>query len=133
MLSEVEVETSVDEASFGELVRHELRWLRTIRTVRPLGYALAGITFSLPVTILAGVLAGASPTIMAMIAVTALARIMLRSTPRSTHSVIAQLWLVALSDLLVFGLWCWSFTSRRVHWRQVHYRVARDGTAHPVS
>jgi ceramide glucosyltransferase len=133
VLSEVEVETSVDEASFGELVRHELRWLRTIRTVRPLGYALAGITFSLPVTILAGVLAGASPTIMAMIAVTALARIMLRSTPRSTHSVIAQLWLVALSDLLVFGLWCWSFTSRRVHWRQVHYRVARDGTAHPVS
>jgi ceramide glucosyltransferase len=133
VLSEVEVETSVDETSLGELVRHELRWLRTIRTVRPLGYALAGVTFGLPVTILASVLAGGSPATLAMTAITAFARLMLSSAPRRTRSIMAQLWLVALNDLLVFALWCWSFTSRRVHWRQAHYRVARDGTAHPVS
>jgi len=133
VLSEVEVETSVEEASLGELVRHELRWLRTIRTVRPLGYALAGVTFGLPVTILASVLARGSPATLVMIAITAVARLMLSSAPRRTRSIMAQLWLVALNDLLVFALWCWSFTSRRVHWRQAHYRVARDGTAHPVS
>jgi hypothetical protein len=46
---------------------------------------------------------------------------------------VAQLWLVALNDLLGFALWCWSFTTRRVHWRQGHYRVARDGTIHPIT
>src|SRR5271168_5284222 len=43
VLSDVVVETCVDERSFGDLVRHELRWLRTIRAVRPLGYSLSFI------------------------------------------------------------------------------------------
>ena len=41
VLSDVVVETCVDERSFGDLVRHELRWLRTIRALRPLGYSLS--------------------------------------------------------------------------------------------
>jgi ceramide glucosyltransferase len=129
VLSEVEVETCVDEASLGDLWRHQLRWLRTIRTVRPRGYALAGVTCGLPVAILGALLAGPGVAILAMVLITAIARLMIDSGPRKTHSPLAQLWLVAFSDLLVFALWCWSFTGRRVHWRQARYRVARDGTA----
>ncbi len=132
VLSEVEVETGVDEASLGELVQHELRWLRTIRTVRPLGYALAGVSFGLPVAIVGGVLAGAGVPVLVMVLITAIGRLMIASGPRKTHSSLAQLWLVVLSDLLGFALWCWSFTGRRVHWRHARYRVARDGTAHPI-
>ena len=51
VLSDVVVETCVDEASFGDLVSHELRWLRTIRAVRPLGYSLLFITFGVPVAL----------------------------------------------------------------------------------
>ena len=133
VLSEVEVEIQVDEASLGGVVRHELRWLRTIRTVRPLGYALAGVTFGLPVTILASVLAAGSATTLVMMAITALARFMISSPPRRRHSPIAQLWLVAFNDLFIFALWCWSFTTRHVQWRQTRYRVARDGTAQPIT
>jgi ceramide glucosyltransferase len=129
VLSEVEVETCVDEATLGDLLRHQLRWLRTIRTVRPLGYAFAGVTCSLPVAILGGLLAGPGVPILAMVLITAIARLMVDSGPRKTQSPLGQLWLVAVSDLLVFALWCWSFTGRRVHWRQARYRVARDGTA----
>jgi len=132
VLSEVEVETCVEEAGPGDLVRHELRWLRTVRTVQPLGYALAGITVGVPAAIVASVLAGGSAVTLAMVAVTALARLMINSAPRKSYSLLAQLWLVALNDLLVFALWCWSFTTRDVHWRQVRYRVARDGSAHPM-
>src|SRR5215469_18310488 len=102
VLSEVEVETCVDEGSLGELVRHELRWLRTIRTVRPLGYALAGVTFGLPATILGSVLADGSRATLTMVAVTAIARLMINSAPRKPYSPLAQLWLVALNDLLAF-------------------------------
>jgi ceramide glucosyltransferase len=112
-------------------VRHELRWLRTIRTVRPLGYTLAGVTFGLPVATLGAVLAGAGGMTLAMLLITVIVRLMINSEPRNTYPRLAQLWLVALGDLLAFALWCWSFTTRRVQWRDTRYRVARDGTAHP--
>jgi ceramide glucosyltransferase len=132
VLSEVEVETGVNEATLGDLVRHELRWLRTIRTVRPLGYTLAGVTFGLPAALLATVLARGSAVTIAMLAVTVAARLMINSSPRKPYPPVAQLWLVAVNDLLAFALWCWSFTAREVHWRNARYRVARDGTAHPI-
>jgi ceramide glucosyltransferase len=132
VLSDVEVETAVDEAGGGDLVRHQLRWLRTIRTVQPLGFTLAVITFSLPVVVLGSLLAGGGAATLAMVAITATARLMINSAPRSARPLLAQLWLVALNDLLGFLLWCWSFTTRRVHWRDTRYHIARDGTIHPL-
>jgi len=132
VLSEVEVETCVDEANLGELVRHQLRWLRTIRTVQPLGYALAGITFSLSLAIIGSCLAGGSTATLVMVAITAIARLTINSSPRISYSLPLQLCLAALSDLLGFVLWCWSFATRRVHWRHARYRIARDGTIQPL-
>ena len=132
VLSEVEVETCVAEANLSALVRHQLRWLRTIRTVRPLGYSLAGITFALPLAIIGCCLARATAATLAMVAVTALARLMINSAPRNAYSLAGQLCLATLSDLLGFILWCWSFATRRVHWRHARYRIARDGTIQPL-
>jgi ceramide glucosyltransferase len=132
VLCDAEVETSIDEPTLADLVRHELRWLRTIRTVQPLGYALSGLTFGLPVSLLGGLLTGGSRATLIMLAITAAARFMVDSVPRRIRSFLAQLWLVALNDLVVFSLWCWGFATRRVQWRQVRYGVARDGTAHPI-
>jgi ceramide glucosyltransferase len=133
VLSEVEVETAVNEPRLVDLVRHELRWLRTIRTVQPLGYALAGVTFGLPVAALGCLLAGGNNATLAMLLITVLTRLMVDSEPRKAVSPLAQLWLVMFSDVLAFALWCWSFTTRRVYWRAVRYQVARDGTAYPIS
>jgi ceramide glucosyltransferase len=133
VLSDLEVETCVEETSPAELVRHELRWLRTIRTVRPLGYALSWPTIGLPAAILGSLLAGVTGITLAMVAVTAFARLMIHSAPRKPRPLLVQLWLVVFNDLLVSALWCWTYTSRHVHWRQARYWVARDGTAHLVS
>jgi len=132
VLSEVEVETLVDEADLSDLVRHELRWLRTIRTVQPLGFTLGAITFGFPVAAAGSVLAAGSMTTLAMAAITATARLMINSPPRSSYSLPGQLWLVALNDLLGLVLWCWSFATRRVHWRDGRYHIARDGSIHPI-
>jgi ceramide glucosyltransferase len=132
VLSEVEVETCAHEAGPGALVRHELRWLRTIRTVQPLGFALGGITFGLPVALAGTLLAGGSVATLIMVAITGAARLMLSSAPRSSRPLPGQLWLVAVNDLLGLALWCWSFTTRRVHWRNARYHVARDGTIYPI-
>lgn len=132
VLCDVEVETSVEEATLCDLAHHELRWLRTIRTVQPLGYALCGVTFGVPVAILGCLLASGSGVSIVMLVITVAARFVIDSAPRKAWPLFAQLWLVALNDLLAFSLWWWGFATRRVQWRQVRYRVARDGTVQPI-
>lgn len=132
VLSDLEVGTAVDEPTLRDLARHELRWLRTIRTVRPLSYALAGLTFGIPAAILASLLAAASRATVTMLLITIAARFMIDSRPRRACPVFAQLWLVALNDLLTFSPWCWGYATRQVRWRRARYHVGRDGTAHPI-
>ena len=132
VLSEVVVETCVAERSFGELVQHELRWLRTIRALRPVGYCLCFITFGLPVAALGVLLArGAAPAAV-MLAVTVAARLLLHWSVRAEGGSPLQVLVLPLRDALSLGLWAWSFLTRRVHWREERYRVMRDGSALPV-
>jgi ceramide glucosyltransferase len=128
VLSDMVVETCVDEPSLAQLVRHELRWLRTIRAVRPVGYSLAGITFSLPVAALGALLSSGTRSALAFLAIAAFARVMLHCTGRNIRTALSQLWALPLADVLGFALWCWGFATRRVHWRQDRFWVARDGS-----
>ncbi len=134
VLSEVVVETFMDEPNLRALVLHELRWLRTIRAVRPAGYASAFPTFSLPVALLGALLAaGASPA-LTLLAVTVIARLMLHfAACRGGPARWRDLWALPVNDGLGFALWCWGFATRRVQWRQAHYRIARDGSVHLIS
>jgi ceramide glucosyltransferase len=132
VLSEVEVETSVVDRSFSELVRHELRWLRTIRAVRPLGYSSSLITFGVPVAALGSLLAGGAPAAAGMLAATCIARLGLHFKMRSHESPVLQLLILPLRDLLSLALWSWSFVTRRVDWRNAQYLISRDGVALPV-
>jgi len=140
VLSDVVVDTSVDERSFRQLRQHGLRWLRTIRVVRPGGYALSAITFSLPVAVLGCVLAEWTPVTLSLLAATVVLRLLLHFAargPGATGSAPAQLWTqlwaIPLADALGFALWCGAFVTREVQWRQGRYRVARDGSVQPIS
>ena len=132
VLSDVEVETFVAEASLGDLVRHELRWLRTIRAVRPVGYLSAFITFGVPVAALGVVLGGGGPVTLAMLFITALARALLHIKRRGDKHLLRQLLVLPLRDLLSVALWNWGFVTRSVHWRDDLYLVNRDGSVLPV-
>ncbi len=52
VLSDVVVEIAVAERRFAELIGHELRWLRTIRMLRPAGYSFSFVTFTIPVALI---------------------------------------------------------------------------------
>lgn len=133
VLSDVVVETNVVEASLADLVRHELRWLRTIRAVRPVGYCLSFITFGVPIALLGALLTGGAAPAFAMLAVTSAARILLHIKTRDPNASLRQLWLLPLRDLLSVALWSWSFVTRRVRWRDDHFLVSRDGSVLPVA
>jgi ceramide glucosyltransferase len=140
VLSDVVVDTWVDERTLRQLVQHGLRWLRTIRVVRPGGYALSAVTFSLPVALFGCILADGTRLTLCLLAATLLLRILLHlavHVPGPTGSAAvrrgSQLWAIPLADGLGFALWCGAFVTREVQWRQGRYRVARDGSVQPIS
>jgi ceramide glucosyltransferase len=133
VLSEVVVETCVVEHNFAQLARHELRWLRTIRALQPLGYGFSFVTFGMPVAILGVLLAGGAAPAVAMLGITALARIVLHLSVRERGSTLLQFAALPLRDVLSLSFWAWSFATRRVHWREDSYRVTRDGSVQPVA
>lgn len=128
VLSDVVVETFVSETTVRELVRHELRWLRTIRAVRPLGYSFTFLTFSIPVAVFGSVLAQGSPATLGMLTMTMVVRWLRHLRTRRPGSPLSRGLLLPLRDLLSLGLWGWSFVTRRVRWRDSHFYVARDGS-----
>jgi ceramide glucosyltransferase len=133
LLSEVEVDVVVKEKSLGTLVEHELRWLRTIRAIRPLAYGFCFITFALPVAVLGALLSRGGAVAWTLLAITAAARVLLHLKRRQPGASSAQIALIPVRDCLSLALWAWSFTNRRVKWRNEHYWVCRDGSALPLS
>lgn len=132
VLSEVVVDTLVGERNLSELVERELRWLRTIRAVRPIGHALSFLTFGVPLAAIGSLLAGGAAQALTMLGITAAARILLHSTMRRPGSAPSHVLILPLRDTLTFVLWSWSFVTRTVRWRNKHFRVTQHGDFQPV-
>jgi ceramide glucosyltransferase len=113
----------VSEPGLRGLLQHELRWARTIRSVRPLGYAGLLVTFPVPLAALALVLARRRrPPAIALVAAV-LARLALHA---AAHAALAtrrrpQAVLTLLRDVLGMATWCAGFQGRTVRWRD--YRL----------
>ena len=132
VLSEVEVDTFVEDCTAADLFAHELRWRRTIRNLNPFGYGFSFVTLGLPVTALQMFLAQGAVPAAAIFSTTALASTLIHFNARRPGTPASVLLLVPFRDLLHFGLWIWSFATRRVQWGDDHYEVSRDGAAQPV-
>ncbi len=132
VLSEVEVDTFVEDCTAADLVAHELRWRRTIRNLSPFGYVFSFVTLGLPVTALQLLLTQGAAPAAAIFSATALASTLIHFNARRPGAPAAVLLLVPFRDLLHFGLFIWSFATRRVQWGDDHYEVSRDGDAQPI-
>ena len=132
VLSDVVVKIAVAERSFAELIGHELRWLRTIRTLRPAGYSFSFVTFTIPVALIGACLCRGALPALTMFAVAALARYLLHLQTRQADAGAAQLLIVPFRDMLSLSLWALSFRNRRVRWRDDHFEVTPDGSVELV-
>lgn len=132
VLSDVEVDTVVEDCTAPALVAHELRWRRTIRNLSPFGYGFSFVTLGLPVTALQLLLTQGAAPAAAIFSATVLASTLIHFNARHPGAPASVLLLVPFRDLLHFGLWIWSFATRRVQWGDDHYEVSRDGAAQPI-
>lgn len=125
------------DESFGEFLKHELRWSIGLRNVRPVGYVGMLLTHGLPWTLLAGAVAAAAGWDSIAVAY-AVAYLVLRLGVVWTTAVWGlgdsqmgrKLFLVPLRDAISFVVWVGGFFSNKIVWRGSVYRV-RKGLLFP--
>ncbi|MCO4860980.1 bacteriohopanetetrol glucosamine biosynthesis glycosyltransferase HpnI [Cupriavidus sp. WGlv3] len=110
VLSEVVVTTDITEDGFTLLWRHELRWMRTIASLNPAGYAFSFVTFTWPMLAL-GMWLAPLPLVTAAAAVGVMARSVLAGSAAAALRA-------PLRDGLLLACWALALAGKRVWWRE---------------
>jgi ceramide glucosyltransferase len=109
VLSDVVVSTDVAEATARALWQHELRWLRTIRSLNRSGFAFLFITFTWPMLAI-GLALAPRPPVLALALAGALARSSLAGCAGAALRA-------PLRDTLLLAEWAAALFGSRVRWR----------------
>jgi len=129
------VQTEVPEDGLAAHASRELRWMRTIRTVAPLGYAFMGITISLPVALIGVWMAAASHWALPLAGLTLVNRVVIHFEQRRRMGAGLgyDLMLIPLRDGLLLAVWVAGFLGRGITWRGKRYRVRSGGALSPLN
>ena len=125
ILSSYVIEHHIGSTDFRHNIEHRLRWVRSTRRSRPLGYL--GQLFTMPVP-LAVILLLLKPLLWPVAVVAWVVR-MAAAYMISARVVHAKLnWaLVPLEDVIGFFFWLAGFFGNIITWRGRRYRLTRDG------
>lgn len=121
VLADIVVETHLPAYSFRGFFEHQMRWARSTRDSRRMGYIGLLLTFGLPWAIFAVLFAPFSwwswTTLAAAAALRAAVAIQVGIGVVHDRAVWKNLWLLPLRDLVAFWVWFASFADHTVHWR----------------
>jgi ceramide glucosyltransferase len=116
------------ERSAAALVRHELRWARTIRAVAPWSYLGSFVTHPVVLALLGVLLSGFALTAWVILAISLAARAtMVRLAARALQAQRPSWPLLIGRDLLSFAVFVASFCGSRIAWRDHRFRLGPDG------
>jgi len=136
-LSHHVVETAMQPAGFSGMMRHQMRWARSTRISRPMGYLGLILTYGTALALLNVAVDRASMTSLMLFGSTLVIRLAM-GWAIGVHwlgdSILKKhFWLVPVRDLLSFLIWCMSWVGKRVEWRGRLFEVARDGRMIQIS
>jgi ceramide glucosyltransferase len=118
-LAQVIPATTVPEHNFAVLLRHELRWARTIRALVPIPYAASVLQISLFWAMLAVAFSGGAAwswlLFLAVLAIRYITAHYIDATLRLAKS--GDAWLFLVRDFCSFIIYVASFTGDKVYWR----------------
>ncbi|HVW68409.1 MAG TPA: bacteriohopanetetrol glucosamine biosynthesis glycosyltransferase HpnI [Steroidobacteraceae bacterium] len=139
VLSSYMLKAEHHEPTLESLVRHELRWMRTLYVLRPLSFRFIFLTFSVPVALCGLLLTSTQSALLKitwpLFVITVLARLVLHFAHRvhDGRRFAADLWLLPVRDLLLCWVWCRSFFTSKFTWRGSDFGVDADGIMHKLS
>ena len=135
-LSNEVVDTTVPAYRFRGFCDHQLRWSRSTRDSRKLGYVGLGITYALPWALMNCVASGFALWSFSLLSVVVLARVAVALSVGvgilRDGQVLRDLWLLPLRDFFGLGFWAWSFADDTVVWRGERFHL-RDGRITPTA
>jgi ceramide glucosyltransferase len=121
------VETTVPAYDFRGFWDHQLRWARSTRDSRKLGYVGLGITYALPWSLATCIASGFALWSFTLLSVVLLARVAVALTVGvgvlRDPQVLRDLWLLPLRDVWGLIFWIWSFAGDTVVWRGERFRL----------
>jgi ceramide glucosyltransferase len=130
-LSSHVVETAMQPAGLAGMMRHQMRWARSTRISRPLGYLGLILTYGTALALVNVIVARASVFSLSLLAATLIIRLTmgwLIGVHWLGDKVLKKyFWLVPARDLLSFSIWCLSWVGNKVEWRGRLFKVQRDG------
>jgi ceramide glucosyltransferase len=116
------------EETLAEVVRHELRWARTVRGVDPAGFAGSFVTYPTPLAVIAVILtSGGAPALAALAAALACRAWVRSEVDRRVGGPSGPWWWLPLRDGLSFAIFMGSFFVRAVDWRGDRFQVDPQG------
>lgn len=134
LCSEV-VETTVPAYTFSGFRDHQLRWARSTRDSRKLGYLGLGITYALPWAMMTCIASGLGLWSFSLLSVVVLARVAIALSVGvgvlRDGQVFRDLYLLPLRDFFGLFFWAWSFGGDTVVWRGELFHL-RNGRITPV-
>lgn len=124
------VETAVPAYGWRGFFDHQLRWLRTVRSARPGGYAGLIFTHGFGWAIVNVLASGMSPVSLWLLGLSFFLRLALAMTVGAgvlaDHEVLANLWLLPLRDAIAMSLWVAGFAGDTIVWRGERFTL-KDG------
>jgi ceramide glucosyltransferase len=122
--------TLVSERNLRDLFAREVRWARTVRSVRPVGYAGTILTFPLLFGALTLIFLPSAASGALFLAASLAARFAL---DLGTHRVLrvpgrARPWLVPLREALSLIVWGVGLFGESARWRRRNLTIGRDGS-----
>jgi ceramide glucosyltransferase len=130
VLCDVVVETFLPEYTFGAMFEHQLRWARTIRDLRKLGYIGTLLTFGLPWAMASAICATGAAWSLALLAAVVAARFAsgwaLCGPILNDRQTMRDLWLIPARDVVGVAVWFASFGGDTIVWRGEKFHL-KDG------
>lgn len=124
------VETSVPAYTFRGFVDHQLRWARSTRDSRKLGYVGLCVTYCVPWAIFTCIASGFAFESFTLLTLALLVRVAVALAVGvgilRDRQVLRDLWLLPLRDLFALGFWAWSFAGDTIVWRGERFHL-RNG------
>jgi ceramide glucosyltransferase len=128
VLSSYAIEHRIGSQPLGPNLAHRLRWNRSTRRSRPLGYIGQLFTYPLPLALLLGACAPGWWTMAA--AVIVIRYIAAWRSSAAIHAQPSYIWL-PFQDILSLGMWTAGFFGNEIVWRSRRYTVDRLGRFQP--
>jgi len=135
VLADPVVEMIVSEPGVGALFARELRWARVVRSVRPLGWTLSCITYTVPLAATHWLVSRCSMVSTMLLAIALTLRMVVHALMPACVGLRSRRapWLIPVRDAMSVVVWAMSFVGSTVEWRGRRMAVGRAGRAGRVT